>query len=113
VRSTSLVSTPGGHSRGGCGRITGGAGRSVVYDFGAGKDTFSWSSLDCLKQLGRWVSFGNAVPGERSGLSTSASCSQKARSTYRPDAGDVIRPTGLTWRPDGPRVFEGDPGRAN
>jgi NADPH2:quinone reductase len=38
--------------------ITGGAGVDVVYD-GVGKDTFP-GSLDCLKPLGTWVSFGNA-----------------------------------------------------
>ena len=39
-------------------QITGGAGVPVVYD-SVGKDTFL-SSLDCLKPLGLWVSFGNA-----------------------------------------------------
>jgi len=38
--------------------ITGGAGCDVVYD-SVGKDTFP-GSLDCLKPLGLWVSFGNA-----------------------------------------------------
>jgi NADPH2:quinone reductase len=38
--------------------ITGGAGVDVVYD-GVGKDTYP-GSLDCLKPLGLWVSFGNA-----------------------------------------------------
>ena len=38
--------------------ITGGAGVDVVYD-SVGKDTFP-ASLDCLKPLGLWVSFGNA-----------------------------------------------------
>ena len=38
--------------------ITGGAGVDVVYD-SIGKDTFP-KSLDCLKPLGLWVSFGNA-----------------------------------------------------
>jgi NADPH:quinone reductase len=38
--------------------ITGGAGVDVVYD-SIGKDTFP-ASLDCLKPLGLWVSFGNA-----------------------------------------------------
>ncbi|MDX2203276.1 MAG: quinone oxidoreductase [Hyphomicrobiaceae bacterium] len=38
--------------------ITGGAGCDVVYD-AVGKDTFP-GSLDCLKPLGLWVSFGNA-----------------------------------------------------
>jgi NADPH2:quinone reductase len=38
--------------------ITGGKGVDVVYD-GVGKDTFP-ASLDCLKPLGMWVSFGNA-----------------------------------------------------
>jgi NADPH2:quinone reductase len=38
--------------------ITGGAGCDVVYD-SIGKDTFP-ASLDCLKPLGLWVSFGNA-----------------------------------------------------
>jgi NADPH2:quinone reductase len=38
--------------------ITGGRGVDVVYD-GVGKDTFP-ASLDCLKPLGMWVSFGNA-----------------------------------------------------
>jgi NADPH2:quinone reductase len=38
--------------------ITGGAGVDVVYD-GVGKDTYP-ASLDCLKPLGLWVSFGNA-----------------------------------------------------
>lgn len=38
--------------------ITGGAGVDVVYD-SIGKDTFP-KSLECLKPLGLWVSFGNA-----------------------------------------------------
>jgi NADPH2:quinone reductase len=38
--------------------ITGGKGVDVVYD-GVGKDTFP-ASLDCLKPLGMWVSFGNS-----------------------------------------------------
>jgi len=38
--------------------ITGGQGVDVVYD-GVGKDTYP-GSLDCLKPLGLWVSFGNA-----------------------------------------------------
>jgi NADPH2:quinone reductase len=38
--------------------ITEGAGVDVVYD-SIGKDTFP-GSLDCLKPLGLWVSFGNA-----------------------------------------------------
>ncbi|MEW5965174.1 MAG: quinone oxidoreductase [Pseudomonadota bacterium] len=38
--------------------ITGGRGCDVVYD-SIGKDTFP-GSLDCLKPLGLWVSFGNA-----------------------------------------------------
>jgi len=37
---------------------TGGAGVDVVYD-GVGKDTYP-GSLDCLKPLGLWVTFGNA-----------------------------------------------------
>jgi NADPH2:quinone reductase len=39
-------------------QITGGKGVDVVYD-SVGKDTFP-ASLDCLKPLGLWVSFGNA-----------------------------------------------------
>jgi NADPH:quinone reductase len=38
--------------------LTGGAGVDVVYD-AVGKDTYP-GSLDCLKPLGLWVSFGNA-----------------------------------------------------
>ena len=38
--------------------ITGGAGVDVVYD-AVGKDTFP-ASLDCLKPLGMWVSFGQS-----------------------------------------------------
>jgi NADPH2:quinone reductase len=38
--------------------ITGGKGVDVVYD-GVGKDTFP-ASLDCLKPLGMWVTFGNS-----------------------------------------------------
>jgi NADPH2:quinone reductase len=38
--------------------ITGGKGVDVVYD-GVGKDTFP-ASLDCIRPLGMWVSFGNA-----------------------------------------------------
>ena len=38
--------------------ITNGAGVDVVYD-SIGKDTFP-KSLDCIKPLGLWVSFGNA-----------------------------------------------------
>lgn len=38
--------------------ITGGRGVDVVYD-SIGKDTYP-GSLDCLKPLGLWVSFGNA-----------------------------------------------------
>lgn len=38
--------------------ITGGAGVEVVYD-AVGKDTFP-GSLDCLKKLGMWVSFGQS-----------------------------------------------------
>jgi NADPH2:quinone reductase len=38
--------------------LTNGAGCDVVYD-AVGKDTFP-GSLDCLKPLGLWVSFGNA-----------------------------------------------------
>jgi NADPH2:quinone reductase len=38
--------------------IMGGQGVDVVYD-GVGKDTYP-GSLDCLKPLGLWVSFGNA-----------------------------------------------------
>jgi NADPH2:quinone reductase len=38
--------------------ITGGQGVDVVYD-GVGKDTYP-GSLDCLKPLGLWVSFGNS-----------------------------------------------------
>lgn len=38
--------------------ITGGAGVDVVYD-SIGKDTYP-GSLDCLKPLGLWVTFGNA-----------------------------------------------------
>jgi len=38
--------------------ITGGALCDVVYD-GVGKDTFP-ASLDCIRPLGMWVSFGNA-----------------------------------------------------
>ena len=38
--------------------LTGGQGVDVVYD-GVGKDTYP-ASLDCLKPLGLWVSFGNA-----------------------------------------------------
>ncbi|HZV21144.1 MAG TPA: quinone oxidoreductase, partial [Hyphomicrobiales bacterium] len=38
--------------------ITGGKGVDVAYD-GVGKDTFP-KTLDCIKPLGLWVSFGNA-----------------------------------------------------
>lgn len=38
--------------------LTGGEGVHVVYD-GVGKDTFP-ASLDCLRPLGMWVTFGNA-----------------------------------------------------
>jgi NADPH2:quinone reductase len=38
--------------------LTGGQGVDVVYD-AVGKDTYP-ASLDCLKPLGLWVSFGNA-----------------------------------------------------
>ena len=38
--------------------ITGGKGVDVVYD-GVGKDTFP-ASLDCLRPLGMWVTFGNS-----------------------------------------------------
>jgi NADPH:quinone reductase len=38
--------------------LTGGRGVDVVYD-AVGKDTYP-GSLDCLKPLGLWVSFGNA-----------------------------------------------------
>ncbi len=38
--------------------ITGGKGCDVVYD-GIGKDTFP-GSLDCLRPMGMWVSFGSA-----------------------------------------------------
>jgi NADPH2:quinone reductase len=38
--------------------ITGGAGVDVVYD-SVGKDTFP-ASLDCLKPMGMWVSFGQS-----------------------------------------------------
>ncbi len=38
--------------------LTNGKGVDVVYD-GVGKDTYP-GSLDCLKPLGLWVSFGNA-----------------------------------------------------
>jgi NADPH2:quinone reductase len=38
--------------------ITGGAGVDVVYD-AVGKDTFP-GSLDCLRKLGMWVSFGQS-----------------------------------------------------
>jgi NADPH2:quinone reductase len=38
--------------------LTGGKGVDVVYD-SIGRDTFP-KSLDCLKPLGMWVSFGNA-----------------------------------------------------
>src|SRR5580704_1023168 len=38
--------------------ITGGVKCDVVYD-GVGKDTYP-GSLDCLRPLGMWVSFGNA-----------------------------------------------------
>jgi NADPH2:quinone reductase len=38
--------------------LTGGAGVPVVYD-SVGKSTFP-GSLDCLRPLGLWVSFGNA-----------------------------------------------------
>lgn len=38
--------------------LTNGEGVDVVYD-GVGKDTYP-GSLDCLKPLGLWVSFGNA-----------------------------------------------------
>src|SRR5215475_8587420 len=44
--------------------LTGGQGVDVVYD-AVGKDTYP-GSLDCLKPLGLWVSFGNAsgaIPG--------------------------------------------------
>ncbi|MCH9807436.1 MAG: quinone oxidoreductase [Alphaproteobacteria bacterium] len=40
------------------GELTDGQGVDVVYD-SIGKDTFP-ASLDCLKPLGLWVSFGNA-----------------------------------------------------
>ncbi len=39
-------------------QLTGGRGVDVVYD-SVGKDTFP-GSLDCIKPLGLWVSFGNA-----------------------------------------------------
>ncbi len=39
-------------------RITKGAGVDVVYD-GVGKDTYP-GSLDCLKPMGMWVSFGQS-----------------------------------------------------
>ncbi|MBB4302275.1 NADPH2:quinone reductase [Rhodobium orientis] len=38
--------------------LTGGKGVDVVYD-GVGKDTFP-GSLDCIRPLGLWASFGNA-----------------------------------------------------
>ena len=38
--------------------LTNGQGVDVVYD-AVGKDTYP-GSLDCLKPLGLWVSFGNA-----------------------------------------------------
>ena len=38
--------------------LTNGQGVDVVYD-GVGKDTYP-GSLDCLKPLGLWVTFGNA-----------------------------------------------------
>lgn len=50
-------------------RITGGRGCDVVYD-SVGKDTFP-GSLDCLRPLGMWVTFGNAsgnVPDFSPGL---------------------------------------------
>lgn len=50
-------------------KITEGAGCDVVYD-SVGKDTFP-GSLDCLRPLGMWVTFGNAsgnVPDFSPGL---------------------------------------------
>ena len=55
--------------------ITGGKLCDVVYD-GVGKTTFP-ASLDCIKPLGMFVSFGSRRA--RSTLSTSIFCRRKAR----------------------------------
>ena len=58
---------------------TNGKGVDVVYD-SVGKDTFP-GSLDCLKPLGLWVSFGQSsgpVPASRSRF-----CRKRARSSPR------------------------------
>ena len=56
--------------------ITGGKLCEVVYD-GVGKETFP-ASLDCIKPLGMFVSFGSRVRA-RSTPSTSTSCRPRAR----------------------------------
>ena len=70
---------------------TKGKGVDVVYD-SIGKDTFP-GSLDCLKPLGLWVSFGQFGGGRRS---TSHSCRRRARCSPRTSSICIV-PCARTW----------------
>ncbi len=74
--------------------ITGGAGVDVVYD-SIGRDTFP-KSLECLKPLGLWVSFGNssgAVPPMDIGMLSkkgSLFVTRPTLATYTGKRGDLV-----------------------
>ena len=75
--------------------ITGGKGVDVVYD-GVGKDTFP-ASLDCLKPLGMWVSFGNSsgpVPAFEIAILAAKGSLFTTRPTLNHYIGDAGRPAG-------------------
>lgn len=78
--------------------ITGGEGCDVVYD-SIGKDTFP-GSLDCLKPMGLWVSFGNAsgpVPPFDMGLLSakgSLFATRPTLMTYTARRGDLLAAAG-------------------
>ncbi len=74
---------------------TDGEGVDVVYD-SIGKDTFP-ASLDCLKPLGMWVSFGQSsgpVPEFQI-----TCCRRRARSTPRGRRSTITRRRARTWWP--------------
>jgi NADPH:quinone reductase len=67
--------------------ITNGAGVDVVYD-SIGKDTFP-TSLDCLKPLGLWVSFGNAS-GAITGMDIGVLAAKGSLYATRPTLGTYV-----------------------
>ena len=87
--------------------LTGGQGVDVVYD-AVGKDTYP-ASLDCLKPLGLWVSFGNASGADHQ-LRPPVAVGERLALRHAADARHLRRQAGGPARQRGRAVRRGRQG---